>query len=233
MKPLVVVGYDQREDLAYKVCKASLLRHSVVDVLPLKKEALEAAAIYRRPMFLDQGQTYDGYDGKPFSTEFSFTRFLTPLLGRLLEREWVLFVDSDFLFRADVSELFGMGNEDLAVHVVKHDYKPRGGYKMRTHQKQEGYNRKLWSALMLMNVSRCRITPWQVCTQSGSWLHGFGWTDSNSIGSLPEEWHWLPGHSASALNAKAVHFTEGTPDIPEYASQPYADEWLAYAEEVG
>jgi hypothetical protein len=205
---------------------------AMVDLAAKQKDALEAAAMYRRPAFIEAGQTYDAYDLKPFSTEFSFTRFLAPLLARLMGRDRVLFVDSDFLFRADVRELFGHFNRDMTVQVVKHDYRPHAGSKMRNHFAQQWYKRKLWSALMLMNVEHCRITPYQVSHMEGAWLHGFAWTDAHGIGGLPHEWHWVPNHSPTDLVPKAVHFTEGTPDVPEYRDQPYADEWLALAAEV-
>jgi hypothetical protein len=228
-RPLVCIGYDSREDLAYRVCRASLLEHCPwVDVVPLKLDNLRL--VHARAAFLKGEQAYDSLDLKPFSTEFSFSRFITPLLARWTDREKALFVDSDFLFRADVSELLNMELEH-SVYVVQHDYRPTVGTKMRGQVAQQGYNRKLWSALMLFNVPRVSLTPYSLNILPGSYLHQFEWV-SGDIGRLPESWHWVPGHSPIGLEPRAVHFTEGTPDVPGYEDQPYADEWLEYANRV-
>uniref|UniRef100_A0A453QZI0 Nucleotide-diphospho-sugar transferase domain-containing protein n=2 Tax=Aegilops tauschii subsp. strangulata TaxID=200361 RepID=A0A453QZI0_AEGTS len=86
----VYVGYDSREDIAYRVCRRSLLRRSSVplEVIPIVQQELREAGLYWR----ERGSTE--------STEFSFTRFLTPHLAGY--RGWALFVDCDFLFVADV-----------------------------------------------------------------------------------------------------------------------------------
>ena len=232
MRPLVLIGYDAREALPYQVCRASILAHGGgVDVLPLRRPVLEASSLYRRGSFIDAGQSYDVLDGKPFSTEFSFTRFLAPVVASLMDREWVLFVDSDFLFRRSVYELFEVADPTYAVQVVKHDYRPEPGRKLRGQVKQERYNRKLWSALMLMQVQRCRLTPFQVNTMPGAWLHGFQWLDDAAIGPLPESWHWVVGHSALGIEPAAVHYTLGTPDVPGHEHDPFAAEWWEFARE--
>ena len=228
--PLVLIGYDPHEDLSYRVCKESILSHSRrVDVLPIRRAALESVGLYRRPLFRENGQDFDGLDGKPFSTEFSFSRFLAPALARLMDRDLVLFCDSDFLFRAPVEELFDLADDRYSVQVVKHAYRCDEETKMRAGVAQQAYRRKLWSALMLMQVSRCRLTPFQVNTMPGSWLHGFGWLNDADIGSLPMAWHWVQRHSPEDVAAKAVHFTLGTPDVAGYEADKYADEWLSVA----
>ena len=89
----VFVGYDPREHEAYEVCRRSLLRRSSIplDVRPIRQADLRAAGLYTRAR------------GPTESTEFSFTRFLTPYLAGY--RGWALFVDSDFLYLADIAEL--------------------------------------------------------------------------------------------------------------------------------
>jgi len=65
----IYVGWDSREDIAYQVCKHSILsRNENAEVFPLKQEELKEAGVYTR-------------DADPLSsTEFTFTRFLVPQL---------------------------------------------------------------------------------------------------------------------------------------------------------
>ena len=51
-----------------------------------------------------------------------------------------------------------------------------------------------------------KLTPKVVNTQTGRWLHTFGWLPDKEadIGRIPEEWNWLDGHSDPELNAKNV-----------------------------
>ena len=226
----VFIGYDTSEDVAYRVARDSLLAHASVPVQvePLVIEELNARGLYTRPFWRDSdGQRYDCIDGKPFSTDFSFTRFLVPAL---CEYEGLaLFIDSDVMFRADVAELFRLCQGQRAVWCVQHDFEPPPSYKMRTGLRQEPYRRKAWSAVMVFNCAHTNtkaLTPWAVNHLFGIRLHAMDWA-GESIGALPEEWHWLEGHSSISMEApKLVHFTRGTPDIPAYSSVPFADEWL-------
>ncbi|CAL5056214.1 unnamed protein product [Urochloa decumbens] len=72
----VFVGYDSGEDIAYRVCRHSLLRRSSIplEVIPIVQQDLRESGLYWR----DRDPTE--------STEFSFTRFLTPHLDRGLPR---------------------------------------------------------------------------------------------------------------------------------------------------
>jgi len=232
----VFVGYDPHEDLAYEVCRRSLLRECPdAHVTPLKQENLRRAGLYRRAFWADDGQRYDAQDGKPFSTDFSFTRFLVPMLGVAEDQDWVAFCDSDFLFRASVSDLFGLADDRYAVMVVKHDYQPRQGTKLRGGVAQQKYPRKNWSSLMLINCRHPQtqmLTTFQANSQPGAWLHGFQWLTDNAIGALPETWNWLQGWSNPERDAKAVHYTLATPDVPGALPTPWDAEWVAYADSV-
>src|SRR5690348_2828369 len=86
----VFVGYDSREDIAWQVCRHSLLRHSdhKVQVIPLRQPTLRELGVYTRPV------------DAAASTEFSLTRFLTPYLAA--QHGWTVFCDCDFLFTTDV-----------------------------------------------------------------------------------------------------------------------------------
>src|SRR5678810_620282 len=104
----IYIGYDSRERAAYNVCVQSLLDHASVPLAiePLDERLLRHAGLYRRQWTYENGQYYDSQDQKPFSTEFSFCRFLTPSLCQW--RGVVLFCDCDFLWRSDVAELFAL-----------------------------------------------------------------------------------------------------------------------------
>jgi hypothetical protein len=129
---------------------------------PLDERRLRHAGLYRREWTYEDGQYYDTRDRKPFSTEFSFTRFLVPSLCQW--RGVALFCDCDFLWRTDVAELFALHDPSFAVQVVKHDHNPSETVKMEG-QAQTRYLRKNWSSLMLWNCdhpSNLMLTPHKV-----------------------------------------------------------------------
>lgn len=223
----VFIGYDSNEANAFEVCRASLLAHATVPlhIQPLDIRALRHAGMFTRAWFFDNGQFIDLLDGRPFSTEFSFTRFLVPSLCQ--HKRWALYCDSDFLWRDDVKHLLDDRYFEDAISVVKHDHQPTETTKMRG-QAQARYYRKNWSSLMLFNNAHPdtnRLTPQVVSRETGQWLHGLSWTDK--IGSIPVAWNWLAGISDPTTIPSAVHFTLGTPDMPGHENQDYADEWRA------
>lgn len=228
----VFIGHDPREDLAYRVCRHSLVRRASRPVLvqALRRPALEAHGMYRRRFTSQDGVMVDEGDGKPFSTEFAFSRFLVPALCTY--RGWALFCDCDFLWRGDVAELFDQADERYAVMVVPHDHAPGETVKM-DGQVQARYRRKNWSSLILWNCghpSHERLTVEQVNQRPGAWLHGFDWLADDAIGALDEGWNWLEGWSPDAIDPKAVHFTRGGPWFEDYRDVAYADEWRAEEE---
>ena len=232
----VIVGWDERETTAFAVCKHSLIRRASVpvDVFPLMEQSLRFRKLFTRP----QENYVDLLDGKPFSTEFSFTRFLVPEICRMNNiGGWVLFCDSDFLFLDDVETLFtevehgGFG--ELAVMVTKHNYSPADSTKM-DGMKQESYPRKLWSSFVMWNMdhpANKKLTEQEVNTRPGSWLHNFSWLEDSEIGSISELWNWVPNVSPTyeryyaETDAKAIHFSLGTPDMPGYEDVPFAQHW--------
>jgi hypothetical protein len=95
----VFIGYDERQAVAYNVCRYSIERRASVpvaitplklDTLPLKREGL---------------------------TRFTFSRFLVPWLCGY--EGWALFMDSDFAFFCDVNEIFDCADDRYAAMVVK------------------------------------------------------------------------------------------------------------------
>ncbi len=223
----VYIGYDRNEHLAWEVCRQSILDHATVPVVVhrLDQVRLRDGGLYRRTWYERDGQRYDASDNKPFSTDFSFTRFLVPTLA---PDRWSLFVDSDFLFMSDIAALFDLADDRYSVMCVKHDYKPADTVKMRG-QVQEIYPRKNWSSLVLFNGPRNTVTPFEVNTASGQWLHGFQWLRDGEIGALPAGWNHLEGTPEPDGGVLAEHFTRGTPDMPGWEDTPYADRWRAIA----
>ena len=225
----IYIGYDSREHAAYEVCKYTLEKHSSIplEIIPLKQNDLRRVGLYRRAGI----GGVDVFDGKPFATEFSFTRFLVPALN--LYDGWAMFCDCDFLFRADVKELFGLIDDRYPLMCVHHNFNPPKGSKM-DGQRQEPYNMKNWSSLILWNCSHVahkNLTVDDVNTKPGGWLHAFSWVGNWVVGEIPEEWNWLVGASPTTSKGigkdpKALHFTLGIPAMPGYSDCEFADEWF-------
>ena len=229
----VYIGWDSREDDAWQVARSSLLKHAscAVHIQPLMERELRFAGLYRRHWEAKDGHKHDRLDGKPFSTEFSFTRFLVPALCQW--RGWALFADCDFLFRADVARLLECADDRYAVMVCKQRYEPKSDVKM-DGQSQQRYFRKNWSSFLLFNCahpSNLMLSVDAVNREHGSWLHGFGWLPDGQIGSLPPAWNWIEGTSEG--EPLAVHYTQGGPWFRNYRHVKYADEWLAEARRIG
>ena len=88
------IGYDSKEDIAYRVCKQSLLNNSssTLNIKSLKLYELIAKKLYTRAV-------------DPLaSTEFTYSRFLIPALMNY--KGWAVFCDCDFLFFQDIALLF-------------------------------------------------------------------------------------------------------------------------------
>jgi hypothetical protein len=209
----VFIGYDRKEIVAYHVLTQSIIEHSShpVRFTPLALPNLKG--IFERPPVSVQ------------STEFSFSRFLTPYLSGY--SGWSLFMDCDMLVRADIAELFALADDRYAVMVCQHDYTPRDDIKF-LERVQTKYEKKNWSSVMLFNNARCRaLTPDYVNRASGLELHQFKWLgDDGLIGALPSRWNHLVGYDAPRADAALVHYTLGGPYFPEYADCEYARPWF-------
>lgn len=233
MKRSAFIGYDSRFGNAYMVAVRSLMKHSTLDfVQPLLLPHLRGTGIYARPMSGAPGAMLDGISNAPMATEFALSRFFVPLLAK---REGVsLFCDSDFLFRGNVDALFDMFDPKYAVMCVKHNHAPAQGEKM-DGQVQTSYARKNWSSLMLINnehPANMRLTLELLNKERGLYFHQMQWLADDEIGELPPEWNYLVGVSPHMDNPKAVHFTDGTPDLPGYENVQFAAEWRKTLVEV-
>ncbi len=215
----VFIGWDPREPEAYDVAAFSLQRRASrpVQVTPLRQDALRRAGVYRRP------------PDPLASTAFTYTRFLTPHLAGF--EGLALYCDSDFLWLADVSELFELAAaRDRAVWCVPHDHRPTETLKM-DGVPQSAYPRKNWSSLMLFDCghpSTRRLTPDVVNRETGAFLHRMQWAEDEEIGGLPTTWNWLEGWNTAPPDGppSVVHFTRGGPWFDQWRDVAYADLWL-------
>ncbi len=208
----VTIGYDPREAVAYSVLAHSIHAHATQPV---------SAA----PLMLSQLQGVLTRERHPLqSTDFSFSRFLTPWLSDF--SGWSLFMDCDMLMLDDIASLWAMRDERYAVMVVKHDHVPKETKKF-LGEPQTKYEKKNWSSVMLFNNAKCKaLTPDTVNTASGLELHQFKWlNDDGLIGELPSRWNHLVGYDAPRADAALVHYTLGGPYFSDFAHCEYAPEW--------
>jgi hypothetical protein len=147
-----------------------------------------------------------------------------------------VFVDCDFLFTTDIAQMVASLDRSKAIHVVQHDYQPRSGGKM-DNQGQTAYPRKNWSSFMVFNGDHPDVkalTPAVVNSATPAFLHRFGWTSDEAIGSLPLGWNFLVGeYDKPAKVPPAIHYTLGGPWFPNCQHVDYADLWLAERDRLG
>ena len=208
----VFIGYDAREAAAFSVLSYSIHARSSrpVSITPLILTELKGVLTRERhPMQ---------------STDFSFSRFLTPYLSDY--DGWSIFMDCDMLVLDDIVRLYEMRDDRYAVMVVKHDHVPKESTKF-LGEPQTPYQKKNWSSMMLFNNSRCRaLTPEYVNTASGLELHQFKWlSDDGQIGAIPGYWNHLVGYDPPRKDVSLVHHTLGGPYFNEYSDCEYAEEW--------
>lgn len=215
----VFIGYDPREAAAF-----SVLAHSI--------HARASRPVSITPLILSQLQYVFTRKRDPLqSTDFSFSRFLTPYLAGY--QGWALFMDCDMVMLHDVTKLWALRDERYAVMCVKHNHVPKEETKF-LGETQTKYAKKNWSSVMLFNTEKCRaLTPDYVNTASGLELHQFKWLESDDlIGELPPTWNHLVSVSEPADDRALVHYTIGGPYFPEYRDCEYAAEWFVEREEM-
>lgn len=208
----VFIGYDSREVVAFNV-----LAHSI--------QARSSTPVAIVPIMLAQLQgTFARERHSLQSTDFSFSRFLTPYLSGF--QGFSIFMDCDMLMLDDIAPLWALRDDRYAVQVIKHDHRPRESTKF-LGEPQTAYEKKNWSSVMLFNNERCAgLTPEYVNRASGLELHQFKWVGGDHlIGALPKKWNHLVGYDAPSSDVSLVHYTLGGPYFQEYADCEYADEW--------
>jgi len=215
----IYIGYDSKEDIAYRVCKYSILKRSKAN---LKVTSLKLYELVTNKMY------FRNIDPLA-STEFTYSRFLVPALNKY--KGWAIFCDCDFIFFQDVFKILENLDNSKAVYCVQHDYTPKEKHKM-DGQKQTIYPRKNWSSFILFNCSHPsneKLSIDLVNSETGSFLHQFKWLKDSEIGSLDERWNWLEGWTSNHNNKKpfAVHYTRGGPWFDEWQDVEFAKEWIS------
>jgi len=207
----IVVGFDQREAVAYHVFCQSVIDKSSqpVQFLPLAENTLS-------------GYKETHTDG---SNKFIYSRFLTPFL--MGYSGWAIFADGDMVCQADISELWALRDESKAVQVVKHHYQTKA-IKKYLGNINENYPKKNWSSMILWNCmpqANSILAPEFIQGLTGSYLHRFPWLSDELIGDLPVKWNWLAIEYPENPNAKLIHYTLGTPCFSDYANESMSDSW--------
>ena len=149
---------------------------------------------------------------------------------------WAIFCDCDFLWLDDISNLFKLKNNKFAIMCCKHEYNPKKKVKM-DGRKQLLYPRKNWSSLVLWNCSHPsnqKLNLEMVNSQTGKFLHRFGWLKDKEIGGIGIEWNWLVNwyEEPTDGNPKALHFTEGGPWFEQCKNTEYAEKWINEKKEM-
>ena len=207
----IVIGYDEREAIAFHTCVQSIISNTSchVNIIPL---CLKNFVKYRE-------------NHKDGSNEFIYSRFLAPYLMNF--KGWAIFVDGDMICLSDLKELKQYFNPNLAVNVVKHNYKTK--YKTKYFgQKNEDYPRKNWSSVIIWNCEHPKnkiLTPEFISRKEGSFLHRFNWLEDIEIGELPKTWNWLAIEYEEKKDLDLIHYTLGTPCFKEYSKKPLSEYW--------
>jgi len=227
----VWVGWDPREAAAFAVAcetaKSYMTRPIPVYGLLLSdliKSGLYKRQIEYRPSAADKPIMWDVVSDAPMSTEHACARFWVPMLAKT---GWAMFVDGDVLFRGNVARLFEELDPSKAVYCVQHKHEAAPGTKM-DGQIQTAYSRKNWTSVMIWNVDHVAnkaLTIDVLNNTPGRDLHRLFWLDDSEIGELDQAWNVLVGYTDPNVSAKIAHFTSGTPDMPGFEAQQYADEW--------
>jgi lipopolysaccharide biosynthesis glycosyltransferase len=212
----IFIGYDPRETISFSVLSYSI-------------HARASAPVNIAPLMLSQLKKELWRERHPLqSTDFSFSRFLTPYLSGF--QGWSLFCDSDMLMLDDVQKLWDLRDDRFAVQVVKHDHKPTDKTKF-LNEPQRPYEKKNWSSVMLFNNAKCTaLSTDYVNRASGLELHQFKWLNDDSlIGELPARWNHLVDYDPALppTDISFLHFTEGGPYFDAYKTCGYADLWFA------
>jgi len=217
----IFVGMDSTQALAYDTCAMSIKDNSTLRVEPIHLSSM-------------QGNGYFWRDQAVGSTEFAFTRFLTPFLKGFYG--YAIFCDSDFIWNSDPLELIDIVDPRHAVSVVKHNISEDQLKPLKMNgQKQSWYPRKNWSSLMVFNCDHPftkRLTPSTVSESPAGYLHEFKWCFDGDIGSIPHTYNYLVGYYNDEVNPKAIHFTDGGPWHPGYENVEFADRWHYYKQKV-
>lgn len=212
----IFIGWDSREEYAFKVCEASILRRTSIDVeiIPIIRSNLINDGIYTRG-FANFG-----------TTQFTFTRFFVPYLSNYSGN--AVFCDCDFIWTCDAKDVLDLFDPNYAVQVVKHNYAPTELTKGTGLQ--HNYPKKNWSSMVLWNnehPANMILTPPFLNKANASTLHQFKWLNDSQVGSVSHEYNWLEGWYSEPKDGspKLVHLTRGGPWFSDCKNVEYADLW--------
>ena len=213
----VFIGYSRAAPVASSVAAFSIARRASRPVAISHLALNQLGGVYTRPHHDMQ------------STDFSFSRFLTPYLCGF--EGWAIFMDDDMLVQDDIAKLWDLRDPAYAVQVVKHNHVPTEDVKF-LDKVQTRYEKKNWSSVMLFNCAQCTaLTPDFVNTASGLELHQFKWLgDDSRIGALPARWNHLVDYDPPSADAGILHYTIGGPFYDDFRNCSYSEEWFAERE---
>ena len=207
----IVVGFDEREAVAYHTFTQSVIEKST---LPTRFLPLNIISL------IDYNETH-----KDGSNNFIYTRFLVPHLMNYTG--WAIYADGDMVCLEDIKKLWDLRDDKYALQVVKHNYKTKVKNKYWGN-KNEDYPRKNWSSLILWNCSHPvhkTLTPEFVQRQTGAFLHRFSWIKDEEIGELDKKWNWLAMEYEEEEGINLIHYTIGTPCFKEYENTSLSSCW--------
>ena len=207
----IFVGFDQKEAIAYHTFVQSIIENSSIpiSITPLAENNLDE-------------YSEEHTDG---TNKFTYSRFLIPYLMNF--KGWAIFADGDMVCLSDIKTLKSFFDPNIAVSVVKHDYKTK--YKTKYFgQKNEDYPRKNWSSVIIWNCEHPKnkiLTPSLISQKEGSFLHRFKWLDDEEIGELPKTWNWLAIEYEERNELDLIHYTLGTPCFKDYSNTALSKFW--------
>jgi len=224
----VYIGYDRRQDESkgypdlvnppYSVAKASILKHykgpaDQLTIQPIKLNDVIEADLYNR------------IEDPLASTEFTYSRFLTPYLNNY--KGIAVFCDSDFLWQCDIRELLEFYNKKYSIMCVQHEHVPPESTKM-DGCKQTQYPRKNWSSMMMFNCAHpdcANLSVKNINLKEAKYLHRMGWTADINIGHIPPTYNWLEGWYNGNIDPKVIHYTRGGPWHETWEGD-YGENWI-------
>lgn len=228
----VFIGFDSNENEAAYVAQKSLRRATggelEAEFLMLPK--LVDQGLIWRTFDRRGGQSYDltALPTETFSTDFKFTRFLTPIIA---QGGFALFVDCDVVFLDDPRNMLPANHAHKAVYVVKHNPPEKLDQFKMVNQAQVPYYRKNWSSVMLFNCdhrSNRRLSLRDVNERPGRDLHSLYWLDDNEIGTLAPGWNWLVDVEPEPESLHIAHMTLGGPWLPGWKGGSFDERWIAH-----
>ena len=222
------IGYDAREHEAAAVCAYSIARHTRrrSKIYLVEHRQLRSMGLFNRAWRIDaKGQYTDVKDKRPFSTEFSHSRFLVFHLARALKcTSSCAFVDCDWLFKDDPGKMLREHEANRTAVSCVHRYQEIKTATKMDGMEQHDYTRKLWSALFAFTPSDMladRFSPQEINRKTGRELHGFLGMSDDEIGKLDQAWHFVPSMDRwgddepvpTQQDVKGIHYSEFSPWI--------------------